>query len=223
MKESLLKFLRCPKTKESLSLTNEVIENGYIKSGTLLNQDSSKIYNIKNFIPRFVNVKNYSDSFGMQWNLFSDTQMDSKSGINISADRFWHATEWSREELKGKLILDIGCGTGRFAEVCLDAGATVICLDYASSVDTCRSNLIHFKNFHIIQADVFELPFLEYSFDYVYSLGVLQHTPDPKKAFLSLAKMISSKGKLCVDFYEKSMKSFFSSQILVKTNYKKYE
>ena len=61
--------------------------------------------------------------------------MDSYSGQSISSDRFWMATGWTKEEVEGKWILDVGCGSGRFAEVALEAGAKVIAIDYSSAVD----------------------------------------------------------------------------------------
>ena len=147
---------------------------------------------------------NYSESFGLQWNLFKETQLDSKSGINSSADRFWSATKWTKAELKDKLILDVGCGAGRFAEVALEAGAIVVAIDYSTSVDACYENLKHHENLYIIQANIYELPFKDNSFDYIYSLGVLQHTPDVKGAFFSLPRLLKKDGKICVDYYRKS-------------------
>jgi SAM-dependent methyltransferase len=59
----------------------------------------------------------------------------------------------------------------------------------------------------VVQADIYALPFAPGAFDFVYSLGVLQHTPDVARAFASLPPMVKPGGKLCVDFYEKSWKS----------------
>ena len=103
--------------------------------------------------------------------------------------------------------IDIGCGAGRFAEVALQAGANVVALDYSTAVDACYANLCHYPNLHVIQGNVYHLPFIKESFPYIYSLGVLQHTPDVEKSFFSLVEMLAKNGKLCVDFYEKSWKS----------------
>jgi hypothetical protein len=66
---------------------------------------------------------NYADNFGMQWNHFRQTQLDSYSGLPNSSDRFWLATHWSPVSLKDQWVLDVGCGAGRFAEVALNARA----------------------------------------------------------------------------------------------------
>ena len=83
-------------------------------------------------------------------------------------------------------------------------------------------NLRSYANFHIVQGDIYNLPFRKESFDYVYSLGVLQHTPNVKKALCSIPYCIKPKGKICVDFYEKSLGSYFQAKYLFRPILKKY-
>lgn len=208
MKQELLERLRCPVSGQRLRLdvlepTADAIENGW-----LVSEDGQHRYPIRNGIPRFVPEANYADNFGMQWNHFRQTQLDSYSGHPISANRFWKATGWHPEDMKGKWVLDAGCGAGRFAEVALNAGAHVVALDYSSAVNACYANLKRHPNLHVVQGDIFALPFERGSFPFVYSLGVLQHTPDVAKAFAALPPMVASGGgRLCVDYYEKTFKS----------------
>jgi SAM-dependent methyltransferase len=145
----------------------------------------------------------------MQWNHFAKTQLDSYSGHGISEDRFWLATGWNPDEMEDKWVLDVGCGSGRFAEVALSSGAQVVALDYSSAVDACYANLRHHPNLHVIQGDIYSLPFAPNTFSFIYSLGVLQHTPDVAKAFAALPPILEVGGHLCVDYYEKSFKSKF--------------
>lgn len=208
MKKEFLEILRCPKTKQKLIFElngSETKEN--IHLGSLKTSDGNFVYQVKNEIPRFVPENNYADSFGMQWNIYSKTQLDSHSGFDISANRFWNATGWSNDELEGKWVLDVGCGSGRFVEIALNAGAKVVALDYSSAVDACKSNFKNNQNLFIVQGDIYELPFDLDTFSYIYSLGVLQHTPDPQKAFKALPELLKKQGKICVDYYEKSFKS----------------
>jgi SAM-dependent methyltransferase len=142
----------------------------------------------------------------MQWNLFRQTQLDSYSGHPISAERFWQSTAWEPKALEGEWVLDCGCGAGRFAEVALRAGAHVVALDYSSAVDAAYANLKHHPNLHVVQGDIYSLPFAPGSFPFVYSLGVLQHTPDVEKAFNALPAMVARGGRLCADFYEMTWK-----------------
>jgi 2-polyprenyl-3-methyl-5-hydroxy-6-metoxy-1,4-benzoquinol methylase len=197
MKTELLELLRCPKT-------GQVVDAGW-----LVSEDGHNRYPIHNNIPRFVPQTNYADNFGMQWNHFRQTQLDSYSGHSISANRSWKATGWSPDVHKGKWVLNIECGAGRFAEVALNSGAKVVAFDYTSAVDACYANLKHHPNLHVVQGDIYALPLSRNTFSFVYSLGVLQHTPDVAVAFAAMPPMVKNGGRLCVDFYEKSWKSLF--------------
>jgi len=207
MHSEFLGILRCPRSGESLHIEQEERRDGRVYAGWLVSEGGTCRYPIRNFIPRFVPESNYANSFGLQWNKFRQTQLDSFTGLPISADRFWKASGWSADQIRGKWILDAGCGAGRFAQVALEAGANVVALDYSSAVDACFANLKHHRGLHAVQGDLYALPFLGRSFDYVYSLGVLQHTPDVARAFNGLPRMVKQGGHLCVDFYEKSWKS----------------
>jgi len=210
MKTELLELLRCPKTCQRLILLEAAGPGKEIESGWLVSEDGHNRYPVLEGIPRFVPQSNYADNFGMQWNQFRQTQLDSYSGLPISADRFWNATGWIPDSLKGQWVLDVGCGAGRFAEVALNAGAKVVALDYSSAVDACYANLKHHPNLHVVQGDIYALPFALGKFSFVYSLGVLQHTPDVATAFAALPPMVrGGGGRLCVDYYEKSWKSIF--------------
>jgi ubiquinone/menaquinone biosynthesis C-methylase UbiE/uncharacterized protein YbaR (Trm112 family) len=203
----LLELLRCPKTRQRLTLKGAGDVGPDVKSGWLVSEDGANRYPVSGGIPRFVPQANYADSFGMQWNRFRQTQLDSFSGQAISARRFWKATGWSPNDLRGQWVLDVGCGAGRFAEVALEAGANVVALDYSSAVDACFGNLRSHPSLHVVQGDIYALPFDAARFKFVYSLGVLQHTPDVAAAFAALPPMVSAGGRLCVDYYQKSWKS----------------
>jgi SAM-dependent methyltransferase len=207
MHHFLVGQLRCPHSGQKLSLERPLGYKDEVKTGWLVSEDGQHRYPIREGIPRFVPEANYADNFGFQWNRFRQSQLDSFSGQPISRDRFWKATAWEPSQLAGRRVLDAGCGAGRFAEIALEAGASVVAVDYSAAVDACYANLKHHPNLHVIQADIYAFPFAKGSFDFVYSLGVLQHTPDVSTAFAALPPMLRSGGRLCVDFYEKSWKT----------------
>lgn len=207
MHESLIEILRCPTSGERLRVVEATVEGERIRNGWLVSETGHTKYRIKEFVPRFVAETNYADNFGMQWKKFRLTQLDSYSGIPVSANRFWAATNWRAEELAGNFVLDVGCGAGRFAEVALKAGAHVVAVDYSSAVDACYENLRHFPNLHVVQGNIYALPFQPNLFPFVYSLGVLQHTPDVSEALAALPHMVAPGGRLCVDLYRKSWRS----------------
>ncbi len=216
MKIELLELLRCPKTGQPLSLENCNDNALEIEDGWLISVDGQQRYPVVKGIPRFVPQSNYADNFGMQWNHFRQTQLDSYSGHPISTERFWQATGWLPEKLKDQWVLDAGCGAGRFAEVALLAGAKVVALDYSSAVDACYANLKHHPHLHVVQGDIYALPFASESFPYVYSLGVLQHTPDVAKAFAALPPMVREGGRLCTDFYWKRFRTMLHAKYLFR-------
>jgi len=78
LKPEFLHRLRCPQTGQRL----------WTENGMLVNEGGGHRYPIKNQIPCFVPEMNYADNFGMQWNIFAKTQLDSHSGHPISAGRF---------------------------------------------------------------------------------------------------------------------------------------
>ncbi|KAF0192536.1 MAG: hypothetical protein FD165_699 [Gammaproteobacteria bacterium] len=212
----LLDILRCPNTGEALALIEPQYRGDRVYSGWLRSEKSGNRYPIREFVPRFVPEANYADNFGMQWNRFRQTQLDSYSGQTISADRFWKATGWRPQDIAGKWVLDVGCGAGRFAEIALQAGAKVCALDYSSAVDACYANLGQHPNLHVVQGDIYALPFSSGFFPFVYSLGVLQHTPDVAKAFAALPPMLAADGRICVDFYWKRIRTMLHAKYVVR-------
>ena len=118
--------------------------------------------------------------------------------------------------MREQWVLDVGCGAGRFAEVALRAGANVLALDYSSAADACYSNLKRYDNLHVIQADIFALPFAPGTFPFVYSLGVLQHTPNVAEAFAALPPMVAKGGYICTDFYWKRLQTMLHMKYLLR-------
>ena len=154
-------------------------------------------------IPRFVPHENYAGSFGLQWNRFAKTQIDSALGSNRSRDRFLYETLWDESRLKGKLVLDAGCGSGRFSEIALNLGARLIAIDYSSAVDAASQNLSS-DSLLIAQGDLADLPLPGESLDFVYCIGVLQHTKSPEKIVAELLRCLKPGGEITLTFYENS-------------------
>jgi len=156
---------------------------------------------IINGIPRLTALENYSESFGFQWSLHQLTQLDSYTNKKISEDRLIRVTTWANlSEVSGD-ILEAGSGAGRFTEILLKTSARICSFDYSTAVDVNAKNNNFSDKLSLFQGDIFNLPFHDNIFDHVLCLGVLQHTPDPEKAFLSLAQKVKPGGYLYVDNY----------------------
>jgi len=205
MKRDLLEILECPQCKGALALSDAQEDEhetaGEIEAGRLHCSHCDDDYPITRGIARFAPESNYADGFGMQWNRFRKTQLDSHTGHPISKDRFFEYSGWTAEELAGKRVLDIGYGAGRFTEIALSTGADVVALDYSSAVDACYDNHAPHPRLNVVQGDIYSLPFALQSFDYVYCLGVVQHTPDVEGSVKALPAQLKSGGKLVIDCY----------------------
>lgn len=145
---------------------------------------------------------NYTESFGYQWNTFTQTQIDhAESGL--SKMRFFAETNWDKEDLSQKNVLEVGSGAGRFSEVILaHTQATLYSIDYSRAVEAnYANNQAYGSRLYLFQASIYEMPFAPNQFDKVVCLGVLQHTPDFKKSVRCLAEQVKTGGELVVDFY----------------------
>lgn len=202
MRPELLDILVDPKTKEPLALKNTVYVKGEIEEGEL-SSPSDNSFPIRNGIPRFVDDNNYAGSFSLQWNSFARTQLDSVNGRDYSMKRFENEVRWDKAWAKGKWILDAGCGAGRFAEISSRLGCNLVALDMSNAIDVAKSNLSGFRNIDFIQADLLNLPFRRSTFDGVYCIGVLQHTPAPYSVMRLLLDVLSAEGKFAFTIYAK--------------------
>jgi len=83
----------------------------------------------------------------------------------------------------------------------LEKDAEVVGIDLTTAVDVAYSNFGRHEKIHLIQADLFAMPFREETFDLAYSIGVLHHTPDPRAAFERVAATVKKGGALAVYLY----------------------
>ncbi len=208
MEVNLLKYLsdlRSPVNGSALQLD----------AGKLIDTDKN-VFPVINGIPRFVEEDNYADSFGFQWNLFDETQIDRNSKTTISADRFYKNTTWTNEVLKGKKFLEAGSGAGRFTEVILKTDADLYSIDYSNAVEANWKNNGCKKDFFLSQANIYALPFKKEFFDYILCFGVIQHTPDVKASFFALIKFLKPGGEIAVDVYSKNWKTIFYTKYWIR-------
>lgn len=160
-------------------------------------------------IPRFVDSSNYAAGFGLQWNTFRKTQLDSETGTTISRDRLTRCLGGSLEVLRGKNVLEVGCGAGRFTELMLESGARVFACDLSTAVDANYDNCHRWPDYFVCQADVRRLPVKPQSFDFVVCLGVIQHTPSPEETIAALGSHVKPGGTLVIDHYTHGYPSNF--------------
>jgi len=171
-------------------------------------------YPIVDGVARFVTSEHYAESFGYQWNTFAQAQLDSANGTKRSRDMFVEKTGIPLASLAGARVLDAGCGMGRFAEVCIEAGAEVHAIDLSTAVEAAARNLGHRPNASFYQADILQLPFKDGSFDIIYSIGVLHHTPSTKQAFLALTRLLRPGGRIAIWVYSTKLRRLIGGEVM---------
>lgn len=213
-----LSYLVCPMCKGDLDLIIKEECDEQVKEGALRCEKCSKEYPITNSIARFVPQSNYADSFGYEWNMHKKTQHDLNTGVDASRKRFYEETRWEKKESENPIILEAGCGSGRFTPYALEVagGGVVISFDYSSAIDASASTNIPSKNLLLLQADIFNLPLKEKSIDKCFCLGVLQHTPSAKNALISLTKTLKVGGELVCDHYPFNKNTPFNTKYWVR-------
>lgn len=105
------------------------------------------------------------------------------------------------EFFRGKLVLDAGCGTGRHAHHAARYGADVVAADLGPAIEVAQRNNAALENVLAVQADLYDLPFADGTFDFAYSLGVLHHLPDPEGAFRELLRVVRPGGDVTIYVY----------------------
>ena len=180
------------------SLKEQVIKNTYpeffeeyenlLKEYTQKISENTKITNLK---------KKTLRGFGYEWKkfdtLFKEYEQQFLNWIKPVQPEFF----------KNKLVLDAGCGTGRHIYCSNKFGAETIGIDLSEAVDAAQKNTGSNKNTHIIQADIFNLPFKENTFDYTYCIGVLHHLPTPEKGFRALISVLKKNAAISIWVYGK--------------------
>jgi SAM-dependent methyltransferase len=135
-------------------------------------------------------------TYGLQWNRFRIIRADEDRAT------FRNRTGLHPIDLEGQFVLDAGCGMGRYLRIAAESSASlVVGLDLSHAVVAARELTTGLAKVAVVRGDLLKLPFPPASFDQIYSLGVLDHTPDPRAAFLGLAGLLKPGGKIAVWVY----------------------
>jgi SAM-dependent methyltransferase/uncharacterized protein YbaR (Trm112 family) len=202
MTRTLLRLLCCPSCRGDLLLTSdEPSDSPDLETGGLTCPACDVTYPIVRGVPRFVERDGYAGSFSYEWNRWNRVQLDVAGGERESEDTFIEKTGMRPEDVKGRLVLDVGCGAGRFLDVVSRWGAEAVGVDLSFAVEASRGNLGDRPNVNVVQADVFHLPFRDGVFDAVFSIGVLHHTPATERAFKGLPRLLRDGGLAAVWLY----------------------
>jgi 2-polyprenyl-3-methyl-5-hydroxy-6-metoxy-1,4-benzoquinol methylase len=179
-------------------------ENNDIEKGALDCAGCGLSYPIVRGIPRFVTLERplsgqnvaTAAAFGWEWQEFTELHdLDTYKAQFLD----WVAP-LQPEFLQGKVVLDAGCGMGRFARVSGHFGArAVLAIDASGAVEAARQNTRECDNVHVIQGDIHHLPLRRNAaaqMEFIFSIGVLHHLDNPQAGFQALANHLHQEGSL---------------------------
>lgn len=98
------------------------------------------------------------------------------------------------QDLSGKTVLDLGCGTGYFSLQLLQRGASVVCFDLSDQMLAKAKLRCGEENVVYQQGDAENLPFENQQFDYVFSSLVLQWCDDLSVPLKEIKRVVKSGG-----------------------------
>ena len=204
MKQRLLEMLACPACGGPLKMQNAAMDpdcEDEIASGQLICESCASEFAIRRGVPRLLPpglsgvAERTSAAFGWQWREFVELYDEYEAQF----------LDWIHpirpDFFRDKVVLDAGCGNGRHAFYAARYGAReVVAMDLSEAVDTAYDNLGRLPNAHVVQGDIYHPPFRRPDgggpFDFIYSIGVLHHLPDPEAGFQTLVGFVRPGGAI---------------------------
>ena len=99
----------------------------------------------------------------------------------------------------GELVLEVGCGTGRFSLALAASGATVVGVDaFASAITYAAQHTPQGAHVRYVVADTEQLPFADDAFDVVVCILALEFIAHPPTAVAELRRVLKPSGRLVI-------------------------
>jgi SAM-dependent methyltransferase len=204
MKPRLVELLACPTCGARLKLGHAEMDpecEGEIVAGELECVSCATRFQVRGGIPRLLPAglsavaERVSAAFGWQWQEFVELYDQYEAQF----------LDWihpvSPDFFRDKVVLDAGCGNGRHAFYAARYGSReIVAMDFSDAVETAYANVGKLPNAHVVQGDIYHPPFARGEaggpFDFIYSIGVLHHLPDPEAGFQSLVRFVRPGGAI---------------------------
>ncbi|MBP7654532.1 methyltransferase domain-containing protein [Candidatus Dependentiae bacterium] len=216
------KFLACPECRKPI----EFISNAYYCN------NCKKNYPIIDNIPRFIEIKDdLLSKAKAHWEDSPNFQYEAKSEL-YTKEYYEEQDKWRKNdidpfcmkeykfnEIKDKVILDIGCGSGWVVKQAAKNGAIVIGVDFAEKacISSRKALDTYSLNGLIIQADAQHLPIKDEIIDRIFSIGVLHHIPKTELGIEEAFRTLKKKGTGFISLYGKLF--FFNKLIFPVTQF----
>lgn len=193
MRPGLLPLLACPACGGALEARD---------GDSLRCRGCAKVYPVVDGVPHLRpgdaledgRVRRTAESFSWEWLRYPGARPVDR-GILLEE------AQLPPEAFQAKLVLDAGCGMGRFTLAALALGAEVVALDLSEALTRLGPELAKNPKLHVVQGDLLAPPLKARSFDIVFSHGVIHHTADTARAFERIAALVKGGGNLSVWVY----------------------
>jgi ubiquinone/menaquinone biosynthesis C-methylase UbiE len=125
--------------------------------------------------------------------------------LPLHTDAGYFSKIFPYEKYRGRSVLEIGCGMGTMAMNWVRHGAnmTAVDLNLTSVAQTSRRFALFELPGTVLQADANKLPFPSASFDYLYSWGVLHHSPDLALSLKEAFRVLRPGGEFGIMLYNR--------------------
>jgi SAM-dependent methyltransferase len=141
------------------------------------------------------------EGFGDEWSRFDQIGMADYDSKRLF-ESYFSVFPWTKLT-KNSVGFDLGCGSGRWAKLAAPRVGKLHCIDPSNAIDVARKNLQDIGNCEFHQAGVDDIPLMDYSMDFGYSLGVLHHIPDSQAALTSCVAKLKPGAPFLVYLYYK--------------------
>jgi len=104
-------------------------------------------------------------------------------------------------DVRGRLVMEVGAGSGRDLLGLARRGATGVVLDYSPASLAIVQRLAREQGIPVllVQADALDMPFRDGTFDVVFHQGLLEHFRDPMPLLSENARVTAKGGRVVVD------------------------
>jgi SAM-dependent methyltransferase len=133
------------------------------------------------------------ERFGYQWTNFGDVFPEFEAHFRRLVAPLTPA------DFAGKLVLDAGCGYGRYALCAAQYGARVVGMDFSAAIYAAQ-HVTRAPDMHLVRGDILHPPF-QPAFDMAMSIGVLHHLPNPLEGFVNIAALVKPGGMIVLWLY----------------------